>query len=107
MYEPLLKSSPTLSCQAHPPLNLKIAQALFLGKPPYILVFHDPSPYNLDFSVNPKNIKVFHPSRHLLKVTKFSVKISQFEFLVMTEQSILVFKPFLLLNILDFSLFFV
>ena len=43
------------------------------------------------------------PSR--LKVTKFSVKISQFEFLVMPERNIFVYKLFLLLNISDFSLF--
>ena len=33
-----------------------------------------------------------------LIVTKFLVKIPQFEFLVMTEQSILVYKLFLSLN---------
>ena len=50
-----------------------------------------------------------HPSppSHLLKVTKFLVKISQFEFLIMIEESILVYKLFLSLNILDFSLHFV
>ena len=50
-----------------------------------------------------------HPSppSHLLKVTKFLVKISQFEFLIMIEESILVYKLFLSLNILDFSLRFV
>ena len=41
------------------------------------------------------------------KVTKFSLKISQFEFLVMTRQSALVYKLVLSLNIRDFSLFFV
>ena len=41
-----------------------------------------------------------------LKVTKFLVKISQFEFLVMTEKNIFVYKIFLLLNISDFSLVF-
>ena len=44
---------------------------------------------------------------YLLKVTKFLVKISQFELLVMTKQKILVYKHFLSLNIPDFSLFFV
>ena len=54
--------------------------------------------------MNPKNIKVFHPSppSYLLKVTKFLVKIHQFALLVMTEQSILVYKLFLS----DLSLFF-
>ena len=38
-----------------------------------------------------------------MKVTKFFVKISQFEFAIMTEKKN---KLFLLLNISDFSLFF-
>ena len=64
--------SPPLSCQA--PLNLQtvkgpLSKALLLGNSPYI-------------------------SYLLLKVNKFLLKISQFEFLVMTEQSILVYKLF-------------
>ena len=58
--------------------------------------------------MNPKNIKSF-PSLNLfyiLKVTNFSVKISLFEFLVMTEQNNVVYKLFLSINIPDFSLFF-
>ena len=43
---------------------------------------------------------------YLLKVTKFFCKISQFEFLVMTEKNIFAYKLFLSLNISDFSLFF-
>ena len=43
---------------------------------------------------------------HLLKVTKFPAKIPQFKFLVMTKKNIL-FINFLLLNISDFSLFFI
>ena len=52
-------------------------------------------------------MKVFHlsPPSYLLKVTKFSVKVSQFEFSIMTEQNILIYKLFLSLNISDFSLF--
>ena len=38
-----------------------------------------------------------------LKVTKFLVKICQFEFLVMTEKNIFVYNFFLSLNISDFS----
>ena len=49
--------------------------------------------------MNPQNIKVF---AYLLKVTKFLGKISQFEFLVMTEKNIFVYKLFLPLNISDF-----
>ena len=44
---------------------------------------------------------ILHPIVH-----KFLVKIFQFEFLVMTEQSILIDELFLSLNISDFSLFF-
>ena len=44
----------------------------------------------------------------VLKVTKFLVKISQFEFLVTTEQRIVFYKLlFLSLSIPDVSLFFV
>ena len=45
---------------------------------------------------------------YLLKVTKFLVKISQFEFLVMTEKRISVFKLSVIKNfsISDFSLSF-
>ena len=55
--------------------------------------------------MNPKNIKVFHPlpPSYLLKVIKFVVKISQIEFLVTTEERILVYTLFLSLNIPDFS----
>ena len=42
---------------------------------------------------------------YLLKVTKFFAKISQFEFLVMTEKNIFAYKLFLSLNISDFNLF--
>ena len=40
---------------------------------------------------------------HLWKVTKFLFKICQFKFLVMTDKNIFVYKPFLSLNISDFS----
>ena len=42
---------------------------------------------------------------YLLQVTKFLVKIPNFEFLVMTEKNISTYTLFLL-NISDFSLFF-
>ena len=38
---------------------------------------------------------------YLLKSTKFLVKVSQFEFLIMSEKKIFVYKLFLSLNILD------
>ena len=49
-----------------------------------------------------------NPIPHILKVTKFLVKISQFKFLVMKEKNIFVYKLFVSLNISisDFSLFF-
>ena len=62
-----------------------------------------------------KRITHLHHSAHftilltasyLLKETKLLVKISHCEFLVMTEKNIFVYK-LLLLNISDFSLFFV
>ena len=43
---------------------------------------------------------------YLLKVTKWFTKISQFEFIVMTDKNIYVYKSFLLLNISVVSLFF-
>ena len=43
---------------------------------------------------------------YLLEVTKSLGKISQFEFLVMTEKNIFAYKLFLSLNISDFNLFF-
>ena len=43
---------------------------------------------------------------YLLKVTKSLGKISQFEFLVMTEKNISAYKLFLSLNASDFNLFF-
>ena len=51
-----------------------------------------------DFS----SLTPFHP----LKVTKFLVRISQFESLFMTKKNISVYKRFLSLNTLYFSLFF-
>ena len=50
--------------------------------------------------MNPQNAKSFSsltPS-YLLKVTKFVVKIFQFEFLVMTGKNIFAYKLFLSLN---------
>ena len=54
--------------------------------------------------MNPQNIQSFSsliPS-YLLIVTKFLDKISQFEFLVLTEKNIFDYKLFLSLNISDF-----
>ena len=71
------------------PLNRQTVQAPhFIGNPPSILLFREPS-WKLDFSMNPKN-----------------VKISQFEFLVMTMKIIFADQLFLSLNISDFNLLF-
>ena len=63
----------------------------------------------IGFSWTPPKSWIFQwtpiPS-YLLKVTKFLSKVSQFEFLVMTEKSIFAHKLFLSLNISDFNLFF-
>ena len=62
----------------------------------------------MDFSGNPQNTKSFSsliPS-YLLKVTKFLGKISQFDFLVMTEKNNFAYKPFSPLNISDFNQLF-
>ena len=59
------------------------------------MVFRDPHP--------PKS-QIFQltPS-YLLKVTEFLVKVSQFEFLFMTEKNIFAYKLFLSSNISDFN----
>ena len=57
-------------------------------------------------TIQPKIVSYFWPYPYLVKVTKFLVKISQFEFLVMTEKNIFVYKLFLSLNISDFILFY-
>ena len=77
---------------AKPPLNLQTVQVpSFLGNPPAILVFHETPPKNRIFQcIHLKNIKVVH----LLKVTKFLVNISQFEFLLMTEKNIFTYQLF-------------
>ena len=109
------------------PHSFKNTTTLFLAKPPLpqiksancqsppfeaialsILVFREPPPpKNWILQWIPKILKFFtlNPS-NLLKVTKFLVKISQFEFFVMTEKNIFVYQLFLSLNISDFSLFF-
>ena len=52
----------------------------------------------------PKIIKFFIlNSSNVLKVIQFLVEIYQFEFLVMTEKNIFVYKLFWLLNISEFS----
>ena len=56
--------------------------------------------------MNPHNNFLSLTPSHLLKLTKFFVKIYQFKFLLMAEKNIFVYKLFLSLNISDFGLFF-
>ena len=77
----------------------------FLRNSPSILVFRESS-LKVGFFSEPQTYQSFSsltPS-YLLKVTKFLVEISQFEFVVMTEENIFGHKLFLLLNISDFDL---
>ena len=55
--------------------------------------------------MNPSKNQIFQWTPKSLKVSKFLVKVSQFEFLVMIEKNIFVYQLFLSLNIPDFSLF--
>ena len=74
-----------------PSLNLQTVKALLFRQSPFV----NPT-LKLGFFCDPKNIKRLSSfiSSYLLKVTKFLVKISQFEFLVMTEKIIFVFRLF-------------
>ena len=55
-------------------------------------------PRKLDFLVYPILKFFIFSTIYLLKITKFFVKIPHFEFLVVTEKNIFVYKPFLTLN---------
>ena len=98
---------------ASPPPFLKNTTPSFLRSPHLksencqsSIGFLQTPPKNQIFQWTPKILKSFilNPS-YLFKKTKFLVKISQFEFLVMTKKNISVYKLFLPLNISDFSLF--
>ena len=82
----------------------------FYRQSPHIYWFFVNPPLPLKtriFTWTPKILKFFilHTilSFRSLEITKFLVKIFQFEFLVMKEPSILVYKLFLLLNIPNFN----
>ena len=105
-YQSPLKNTTPSFLPSSFPLNLQTVQAPFLSSPPSILVFREPS-LKVGFFYKPPKYQSFSsltPS-YLLKVTKFLVEISQFEFLVMTEKNIFAYKLFLSLNISDFNLF--
>ena len=104
--------SPPISCQA----SLKLANcpsSLFLGNRPITLVFRElpppvpPSPKSWIFQWIPKIFKFSSliPS-FLLKVTKFLGKISQFEFLVITEKKCFCLKTFFVIKYFRFSFIF-
>ena len=96
-------SSPLQKHQAPPYLNLQTVQAPpFLGNSPYTLVFLE-APPKTEFFCEPHNFSSLIAS-HLLKLTKFLVKISQFKFLIVTEKHF--YKLFLWLNISNFIYFF-
>ena len=96
---PLKNATPSF-LPSSPPLNLQTVQAPFLSNPPCILVFRELS-LKVGFFSEPQKYQSFSSLKpsYLLKVTKFLVEISQFEFLVMTEKNIFAHKPFLSLNI--------
>ena len=97
---------------------------LFLTRPPLkstiysslsSLLFRNPLLY-IGFSWYPPESPIFQWTSkilqffilntiYLLKLTKFWGKISQFEFIVMTEKNIFAYKHFFLLNISDFNTF--
>ena len=86
--------TPPPSFLASLPLNLQIVQPPFLGNPPiYWFFVTPPPPLKLGFFRKPPkyySFLSFSPS-YLLKVTKFLLNFSQFEFLVTTEESVLVY----------------
>ena len=104
---PSLKNT-TYSFLLSPHLNLQTVQAspFFRQSSPLYWFFVNPTPLKVRFFSEPPKYYSFSSlsSSYLLKITKFLVKISQFEFLVMTEKNVFVYK-LLSLNILDFSLF--
>ena len=96
---PLKNTSSLLSCHATPPLTLQIAQALpfFRQSPTIYWFFVNPLPHSKIqiFPWTPKILKFFILQLILSFKSNLSlVKISQFEFLVMTEQRILVYELF-------------
>ena len=85
--------SPPFSTITPPP---SLLYWFFVNPPIKVRFFSEPQKYSSFSSLTPS---------YLLKVAKFLVKISQFEFLVMIEKNIFAYKLFLSLNISDFNLF--
>ena len=93
---PPFENTTPLSCKApspRPPPHLKTVQAAPLQAIPPIFWFFVNPPPPLEFFRELHKYKSFlsFTSSYLLKVTKCLVKISQFEFLFMTKQNILVY----------------
>ena len=106
---PPQKPHPLFLTKQHPSFSrLKSANCpslqSVLSNPSSLLVSLEPSLKVGFFSKPPKYWSYSSPS-YLLKVTKFLVEISQFEFLVMTNKDIFAHKRFLSLNISDVYLF--
>ena len=97
---PPLKNTTSSFLPSLPPYICKLSKPPFLSNPSSTLVSREPSLKKRFFSEPPKywSFSFLTPS-YLLKVTKFLVEISQFEFLVMTEKNIFAHKLFLPLNI--------
>ena len=87
---------------AKPPLkSANCPSPPFLSNPSYVSVFREP-PKNL-WTPKILQFSILHPI--LSFKSNELVKTSQFEFLVMTEQNLLVYKLFFALNIPNFSFF--
>ena len=56
---PLKNTTPLFPAKS--PLKLANCPIPFLGNPPLYIAFCEPCPLKLDLSLNPQNIKVFHP----------------------------------------------
>ena len=91
-----------------PPVYIdKLSNPPFLGNPSLYIGFSwttTPPPKSRIFQWSPKILKFFKLNTILAFKTKFLVKISQFEFLVMTEKIFLLTNFFK--NISDYNLFF-
>ena len=96
-----LRSPPPLKSAKCPSLpflgNFPLLIGFFVNRPLKIRFFSEPQKYSSFSSLTPS---------YLLKITKFLAKVFQFEFFVITEKNIFVYKIFLSLNISDFSLYF-
>ena len=79
-----------------PPINVQIVKASLFRQSPLYNIFCEPPlpPVKLGFFCEPPKYESFSSftQSYFLKVTKFLIKVPQFEFLVITGQNILVYK---------------